>query len=31
MNVPPFAEKMVGMILNKMFKRVKQFIENVQL
>lgn len=31
MNVPPFAEKMVGMILHKIFKRVKQFIENVRL
>jgi hypothetical protein len=31
MNIPPFAEKMVGMILHKIFKRVKQFIENVQL
>jgi len=27
--VPPFAEKMIGMILFKIFKRVKQFIENV--
>ena len=26
--IPPFAEKMVGLILNKIFKRVKQFIEN---
>ena len=31
MNFPPFAEKMVGMILYKIFKRVKQFIENVRL
>ena len=31
MNFPPFAEKMVGMILHKIFKRVKQFIENVHL
>jgi hypothetical protein len=31
MNVPPFAEKMVGMIIHKIFKRVKQFIENVRL
>jgi hypothetical protein len=31
MNVPPFAEKMVGMILHKIFKRVKQFIENVHV
>jgi len=29
MNIPSFAEKMVGMISNKIFKRVKQFIENV--
>ena len=28
-HVPPFAEKMIGMILFKIFKRVKQFIENV--
>ena len=31
MNVPSFAEKMVGMISNKIFKRVKQFIENVRI
>lgn len=31
MNIPPFVEKMVGMISNKIFKRVKQFIENVRL
>jgi hypothetical protein len=31
MNFPSFAEKMVGIILNKIFKRVKQFIENVRL
>ena len=31
MNVPLFAEKMVGMILHKIFKRVKQFIEKVHL
>jgi hypothetical protein len=31
MFVPPFAEKMVGMILHKIFKRVKQFIENVRI
>ena len=31
MNVPPFAEKMVAMISNKIFKRVKQFIENVRI
>jgi len=29
MNVPLFAEKMIGIILHKIFKRVKQFIENV--
>jgi len=29
MNVPPFAEKIVGLILFKIFKRVKQFIENI--
>jgi len=31
MVVPPFAEKMVGMILFKIFKRVKQFIENIRM
>jgi hypothetical protein len=31
LNVPPFAEKMVGVILNKMFIRVKQFIENIRI
>lgn len=31
MNIPPFAEKLVGLILFKIFKRVKQFIENVRL
>lgn len=30
-HVPPFSEKMIGMILFKIFKRVKQFIENVIL
>jgi hypothetical protein len=30
-NVPAFAEKMVGTILFKIFKRVKQFIENVRI
>jgi hypothetical protein len=30
-NVPPFVEKMVGLILFKIFKRVKQFIENVRM
>jgi len=29
--IPQFAEKMVGLILNKIFKRVKQFIENVRV
>jgi hypothetical protein len=29
MMVPPFAEKMVGLIIFKIFNRVKQFIENV--
>jgi hypothetical protein len=29
--IPPFAEKMVGLILNKIFKRVKQFIENFRV
>jgi uncharacterized protein YkvS len=28
---PPFVQKMIGVILNKIFKRVKQFIENMQL
>jgi len=31
MNVPQFAEKMVGLILFKIFSRVKQFIENVSI
>jgi hypothetical protein len=29
--IPSFAEKMVGIILHKIFKRVKQFIENVRI
>lgn len=29
--IPPFIEKMVGIILHKIFKRVKQFIENVSI
>jgi hypothetical protein len=29
--IPSFAEKMTGMISNKIFKRVKQFIENVTI
>lgn len=31
MNVPPVAEKLVGLILYKIFNRVKQFIENVRM
>jgi len=31
MSVPQFAEKMVGLILFKIFNRVKQFIENVRI
>jgi hypothetical protein len=31
MFIPPFAEKLVALILNKMFKRVKLFIENIRL
>ena len=31
MIIPSFSEKMVGVILNKIFKRVKQFIENVRI
>jgi len=30
-NIPVFAEKMVGVILFKIFKRVKQFIENIRI
>jgi hypothetical protein len=30
MVIPPFAEKMIGMILHKVFKRVKHFIENIR-
>jgi hypothetical protein len=30
-NIPAFAEKMIGSILFKVFKRVKQFIENVRI
>jgi hypothetical protein len=29
--IPVFVEKMVGIILHKIFKRVKQFIENVSI
>lgn len=31
MIVPPIAEKMVGLILYKIFYRVKQFIENIRM
>jgi hypothetical protein len=31
MVIPPVAEKLVGIILYKIFKRVKQFIENVRI
>jgi hypothetical protein len=31
MNVPPVAEKLVGLISYKIFNRVKQFIENVRM
>ena len=31
MNIPPVAEKLVGLILYKIFNRVKQFIENVRM
>jgi hypothetical protein len=31
MLVPPVAEKLVGLILYKIFNRVKQFIENVRM
>jgi hypothetical protein len=30
-NVPPFIEKMVGVIINKIFIRGKQFIENIRV
>lgn len=29
--IPPFAEKMINVILNKIFIRVKQFIENIRM
>ena len=29
--IPPFVEKIVGIILHKIFKRVKQFIENINI
>lgn len=31
MSVPPVAEKLVGLILYKIFNRVKQFIDNVRM
>ncbi len=31
MKIPPVAEKLVGLILYKIFNRVKQFIENVRI
>jgi hypothetical protein len=30
-NVPNFVEKLIGMILNKIFKRLKLFIENIKV
>jgi hypothetical protein len=30
-NVPPYVEKVVSIITNKIFKRVKQFIENIRI
>jgi hypothetical protein len=30
-NIPLFVEKMMGVIIHKMFKRVKQFIENIRI
>lgn len=30
-HIPPFAEKLVGLILFKIFNRVKQFVENVRI
>ena len=30
-NISTFVEKMIGLILFKIFKRVKQFIENVRI
>jgi len=29
--IPPFAEKMINVIINKIFIRVKQFIENIRI
>lgn len=31
MNIQPFVEKTVGIIIYKIFKRVKQFIENIRI
>jgi hypothetical protein len=31
LSVPSCVEKIVGLIVGKIFKRVKQFIENVQI
>lgn len=31
MLIPPFFEKIIGIMLHKMFKRVKQFIENMSI
>ena len=31
MVVPPVVEKLVGLILYKIFNRVKQFIENIRI
>jgi hypothetical protein len=31
MSIPPVAEKLVGLIIYKIFNRVKQFIENVRM
>ena len=31
LEIPLFAEKMVGIIIHKIFKRVKQFIENLRI
>ena len=31
MIIPPIAEKLIGVILHKIFKRVKQFIENFRM
>ena len=30
-NIPLFAEKMIGIIIHKIFKRIKQFIENLHI